>query len=161
MDRGEGALLSFLVDTNLLVYASVPAMDEHETARAWLVALFADDDRFVGIAWSSLLALVRIVSNRHIMREAAVDLRTAWEGADRYRRQRTARLLQPGPNHHQLFDRLIGTPGLSSNDVPDVHLAALAIEHGVVLATHDHGFGRFDGLRWEDPLRPKGGMHHP
>jgi predicted nucleic acid-binding protein len=39
-----------------------------------------------------------------------------------------------------------------SNDVPDVYLAALAIEHGVSFATHDHGFARFQGLEWFDPL---------
>jgi predicted nucleic acid-binding protein len=47
---------------------------------------------------------------------------------------------------------LIATPGLSCNDVPDVYLAALAIERGLTLATHDHGFGRFTNLRWVDPL---------
>ena len=42
---------------------------------------------------------------------------------------------------------------VSSNDVPDVYHAALAIERGLTLATHDHGFARFAGLRWTDPLR--------
>ena len=31
-------------------------------------------------------------------------------------------------------------------------VAALAIERGPTLATHDHGFARFGGLRWTDPL---------
>jgi hypothetical protein len=31
-------------------------------------------------------------------------------------------------------------------------IAALAIEHGLVLATHDHGFRRFTQLRVFDPL---------
>ena len=44
------------------------------------------------------------------------------------------------------------TPGLSANDVPDVHLAALAMEHGLILSTADHGFARFGSLRWENPL---------
>lgn len=149
-------VLSVLVDTNLLVYASVPAMDEHDATRAWLLGRFADDEGAVGLAWASLLGLVRIVSNRRIMRDGAVDLRTAWEGAQRYRRQRNARILAPGVHHHELFGRLIGTPGLTANDVPDVHLAALAIEHGVVLCSHDRGFRRFEGLRCEDPLRPEG-----
>ena len=25
--------------------------------------------------------------------------------------------------------------------------------HGLRLATHDHGFARFDGLRWFDPIQ--------
>ncbi|MEX0659093.1 MAG: hypothetical protein WD080_08165 [Egibacteraceae bacterium] len=47
---------------------------------------------------------------------------------------------------------LVATPGLTSNDVPDVQLAALAIEHGLTLCTHDHGFARFARLSWTDPL---------
>jgi predicted nucleic acid-binding protein len=34
----------------------------------------------------------------------------------------------------------------------DVEIAALAIQHGLVLASHDHGFRRFSGLRVVDPL---------
>ena len=37
--------------------------------------------------------------------------------------------------------------------VPDAHLAALAIEHGLTLCSTDGDFARFPGLRWENPLR--------
>ena len=47
---------------------------------------------------------------------------------------------------------LAATPGLRSDDVPDIELAALAIEHGLVLASHDHGFRRFTGLRTIVPI---------
>jgi uncharacterized protein len=36
--------------------------------------------------------------------------------------------------------------------VPNAHLAALAITHGATLASSDHDFARFAGLRWLDPL---------
>jgi hypothetical protein len=32
-------------------------------------------------------------------------------------------------------------------------LAALAIEYGALLCSCDTDFARFQGLRWEDPLR--------
>jgi predicted nucleic acid-binding protein len=49
--------------------------------------------------------------------------------------------------HHQL------NPGLAAgNPIPDAALAALAIEHGVTLASTDTDFARFRGLRWENPL---------
>jgi len=35
-------------------------------------------------------------------------------------------------------------------------LAVLAIEHGLVLASHDHGFRRFAGLRTIDPIGIRG-----
>jgi len=40
----------------------------------------------------------------------------------------------------------------SSRLVADAHLAALAVEHGLVLCSSDGDFARFDGLRWENPL---------
>jgi predicted nucleic acid-binding protein len=42
--------------------------------------------------------------------------------------------------------------GLRANRVPDAHLAALAIEHGLELCSTDGDFARFPGLRWQDPL---------
>jgi predicted nucleic acid-binding protein len=45
-----------------------------------------------------------------------------------------------------------------ANLVPDAHLAALAVEHGLVLTSTDGGFARFSGLRFENPLAgPVGG----
>ena len=40
-----------------------------------------------------------------------------------------------------------------ANLVPDAHMAALAIEHGVVLCSTDGDFAGFDGLDWQNPLR--------
>lgn len=144
--------MSFLLDANLLVYSALPAMPEHVRARTWLTGRLDDADGFVGLAWSSVYAFVRVVSNRRIMGDDAVELRTAWSAADAYRRQPSVVIVEPGPGHAALATELIATPGLSANDVPDVYLAALAIERGLTLATHDHGFARFAGLRWVDPL---------
>jgi uncharacterized protein len=42
----------------------------------------------------------------------------------------------------------------TSNLVPDAQLAALAIEHGLVLCSADSDFARFEpALRWENPLK--------
>ena len=36
--------------------------------------------------------------------------------------------------------------------IPDTHLAALAIEHGLALCSYDGDFARFKGLRWISPV---------
>jgi len=36
--------------------------------------------------------------------------------------------------------------------VPDAHLAALAIEHGLVVCSTDGDSARFAGVRWQNPL---------
>lgn len=49
--------------------------------------------------------------------------------------------------------RQLDREGSRARPVPDAHLAALAIEHGLTLCSTDGDFARFEGLRWEDPLR--------
>jgi uncharacterized protein len=58
----------------------------------------------------------------------------------------------PGPRHSDIFLGLMDGGQLSGNLVSDAHLAAIAIEHGLVLASNDSDFSRFEGLRWENPL---------
>jgi predicted nucleic acid-binding protein len=54
--------------------------------------------------------------------------------------------------HPELLGRLLGLPGVRAGLVHDAHLAALAIEHGLILCSTDGDFGRFPGLRWQNPL---------
>ena len=48
----------------------------------------------------------------------------------------------------------VEVPGVQANLVHDAHLAALAIEHGLVLCSTDGDSARFPGLRWENPIAP-------
>jgi predicted nucleic acid-binding protein len=41
---------------------------------------------------------------------------------------------------------------LTPDLVPDAHLAALALEHGLTVYSTDGDFARFPGLAWENPL---------
>jgi predicted nucleic acid-binding protein len=81
-----------------------------------------------------------------------VSVREGWSVAAAYLEQPAVRVVAAGAGHGAIARELAATPGLRSDDVPDVEVAALAIEHGLVLATHDSGFRRFAGLRVLDPL---------
>ncbi|MGH2997146.1 MAG: PIN domain-containing protein [Gaiellaceae bacterium] len=69
-----------------------------------------------------------------------------------YLKEPAVRLVAAGAGHMAIAAELAETSGLRSDDVPDIEIAALAIEHGLVLASHDHGFRRFARLRFVDPL---------
>lgn len=144
--------MSLLLDANLLVYAAMPAMGEHDATRTWLTGRFEDPGELVGLCWPSLYAFVRLTSSRRVMGEDAASVADAWAAAAGFIHQDNARLIEAGPGHASIASQLLATPGIASDDVPDVQLAALAIEHGLTLCTHDHGFARFEGLRWMDPL---------
>ena len=141
-----------LIDTNLLLYATFADAPEHGQTRSWLDERFDDDEATVAFCWPVVYAFVRLVSSPRVFGEHAVDVERAWETAAAYLCQPATRVVTPGPGHEAIAAELAATPGLRSDDVPDIELAALAIEHGLVLASHDSGFRRFRGLRTFDPL---------
>src|SRR5579859_2494251 len=60
--------------------------------------------------------------------------------------------LHPGPLHAGILEKLISDHGATGPLVTDAILAALAMEHGALLASTDQDFRRFPELRWLNPL---------
>lgn len=141
-----------LVDTNVLVYATFADAPEHARARAWLEERLAEGEGTVALCWPVLYAFVRLVTSPRVFGPLAVPVKQGWTVAAAYLEQPGARVIAPGSGHAAIAAELAETPGLRSDDVPDIEIAALAIEHGLVLASHDHGFRRFSRLRFVDPL---------
>ena len=141
-----------LVDANLLIYAHVREMPQHGAALEWLDRQFNELPR-VGLPWSSLLAFIRIASNPRVM-ERPLTVRQAWIQVEDWLRARTAWIPVPTDRHRQILGPLLNQATSRSTLVPDAHLAALAIEHGLTLCSTDGDFSRFAGLRWVNPLAP-------
>ena len=141
-----------LVDTNVLIYATFADAPEHVRARAWLEARLEEADGSVVLCWPVLYAFVRLVTSPRVFGEHALSVERGWATASAYVSQPSVRIVTAGSGHASIAAELAATPGLRSEDVPDIELAALAIEHGLVLATRDRGFRRFAHLRVVDPL---------
>jgi len=139
-----------LVDANLLLYAANHAAPEHPQASAWLDAQLNGSAR-VGLPWPSLLAFVRLTSNPVVLRRA-VSPAVAWRQVEDWLGCPTAWVPTPGPRHAEILGGLLAEPWMTSRLVPDAHLAALAVEHGLTLCSTDGDFARFTGLEWENPL---------
>jgi uncharacterized protein len=139
-----------LVDANLLVYAHVATFSQHAGAREWL------DGRLngvspVGLPWPSLLAFLRIVTNPRIFERPEV-LEGAWLQVEEWLDRPSVWIPQPTESHAEILKPLLVNHRVRANLIPDAHLAALAIEHGLILCSTDGDFARFSGLRWENPL---------
>jgi uncharacterized protein len=141
-----------LVDTNLLVYATFAGAPEHERARGWLEERLAEGDGTVALCWPVLYSFIRLITSPRVFGQYAVTVRKGWSVAAAYLQQPAVRVIAAGAGHAVIAAELAETPGLRSDDVPDIEIAALAIEHGLVLASHDAGFRRFSGLRVVNPL---------
>ena len=139
-----------LVDANILVYSHVKSLAQHEPARDWLDRQLNGSTR-VGLPWASLLAFLRLVTNSRIF-ERPETMLDAWRQVRRWLVCEPTWIPQPTERHADLFGELLALPGLHGNLVPDAHLAALALEHGLTLYSSDGDFARFPKLRWSNPL---------
>ncbi|MFN2382999.1 MAG: type II toxin-antitoxin system VapC family toxin [Gemmatimonadota bacterium] len=148
-----------LVDANLLIYAHDAGSPHHVPSRAWLDRQLTGPLR-VGLPWLSLLAFLRIVSNRRAY-SRAVSIERAWSQVESWLDAPPAWIPQPTEHHPAILGALLAEGSCEGNLVPDAHLAALAIEHGLTLCSADRGFARFSELRLENPLAHPGTVKSP
>ena len=142
-----------LLDANLLLYAVHERAEQHERATAWMTEVLNGPAR-VGFPWQTIKPIP--ISRPHGFerlsgRFTPPPLGSASPGTD-WLAAPVAWFLQPGPEYQRIFGELVRTHHARGNLIPDAALAALAIEHGVTLASTDTDFARFRGLRWENPL---------
>ena len=139
-----------LLDANLLIYAHAASFSEHERARAWLDTQLSGNAP-VGLPWPSLLGFLRIVTNPRVF-ERPEPMAHAWRQVVQWLGVEVTWIPQPTERHGEILETMLKAPGVQANLVPDAHLAALAIEHGLLLCSTDGDFARFPDLRWQNPL---------
>ena len=92
------------------------------------------------------LALLRHLTNRHIMQHAVLTGDAAWRTYDR-RRELAGVVFLPGPAHVDArLERFSRSVDLTSRLWADAYLAAFALTDGLRLVSFDRDFARFDGL---------------
>lgn len=139
-----------LVDANILVYATDPRSEWHPRARSWLEGQLSGDTR-VGLPWASILTYIRLVTNPRVFGRPQT-IAAAWRYVEEWLDRDCVWIPTPGPAHRSIFAGLLSELGGGAKLIPDAHLAALAIEHGLALCSNDGDFARFKGLRWINPV---------
>lgn len=138
-----------LVDANVLLYAVNEDAPRHDEARAWLDGALSGGAT-VGFAWIVVLAFVRLVTKDGLF-PSPLSVDEAMDRVDAWLAQPSAVVVEPTGRHATLVRTLLAPLGSGGNLVSDAHLAALAIEHGGEVVSYDRDFGRFEGVRWEQP----------
>ena len=139
-----------LPDLNLLIYAYNSDAPKHRDARSWWETCLSETQP-VGLPWMVALGYLRLMTSRNVLvdplepAEALAHIRS-------WLQRPQAQILQPGPRHLDLLDRLTREGRASGKLAMDAHLAALAIEYQAELHSNDSDFSRFPGLRWSNPL---------
>ena len=140
-----------IVDLNILLYAVNPSSEHHDVVLRWWENLINSEEP-VGIAWIAVTGFLRLATNPRIF-PRPLTVTTALEKLETWLRHPNTRLVQETEEHWTILRLLLEESGTAGNLPTDAHLAALAISHGAVLASCDSDFGRFEKLRWENPLR--------
>jgi toxin-antitoxin system PIN domain toxin len=141
-----------LVDANILLYAVDEASPFQRSASDWLTAQL-NGPRRVGFPWQSLVAFIRISTHERasahpLTPEQAVGFIADWLEPE------VSWIPVEGPGHGRILSDLITRYQLRGSVVSDAHLAALAIEHGLEICSHDSDFARFKEVRWVNPVSP-------
>lgn len=139
-----------LLDVNLLIHVVDEQAREHEEALRWFEEVLSGTET-VAFAWSALLGFLRITTRSQGARDPW-PIESALDEIQRWLAQPVATVIHPTDRHAAVLRDLLAPLGAGGNLTSDAHLAALAIEHGATLCSHDNDFSRFPGLRWEDPL---------
>jgi uncharacterized protein len=124
-----------LVDVNILIYATNAESDQHAESRDWLDAKLSGPAP-VGLPWASLLAFLRIATNPRAFR-TPLSMAIAWQQVSNWLLSETVWTPEPTERHGAVLGNLLALLGAHGNLVPDAHLAALAIEHGLTLYSTD------------------------
>jgi uncharacterized protein len=142
-----------LPDVNLLIYAYDATSKDHSQARQWWEDQL-NGAQMIGLSWVVVLGFIRLLTNPRIYQnpysssEILAIVKTWLE-------QPEVKIIHPSDHHFTRLASLIEQIGTAGNLTTDAHLAALAIERGLILQTTDADFARFPGLKWNNPLKVK------
>lgn len=139
-----------LLDANLLLYAVDARSPENAAAAAWLEETL-NGDRRVGIPWQTVGAFLRISTHPRIT-ATPLSSQAAWEYVASWLEADSVWVPPATERTAGVLGQLVSRHRSTGNLVPDAQLAALAIEHGLVVYSADTDFARFEGLRWKNPL---------
>lgn len=138
-----------LLDSNVLLYAYNADSPQHERARNWLEHAFLTE--WIGLPWTTLWSFLRVCTNPRVFPTAS-DLPGAFRRVRAWLESPSVTVVQPGPHHAEILEKLVTEYQASGPLVSDAVLAAMAIEYGAVLASTDNDFRRFPTVRWINPL---------
>lgn len=139
-----------LVDANLLLFAVDRGSPFQGPSQQWLEGKLNGDKR-VALPWPSLLAFLRISTHPRVF-PTPLSAEVAWAQVATWLACTPVWVPTPTARHAEVLGSLMARYRPTGNLVPDAHLAALALEHGLTVCSADTDFARFTEVRWVNPL---------
>lgn len=134
-----------LPDVNILLAAHRASHVHHAPAQKLLRNIY-ERREVIALCDVVLSGLLRLATHARIFANPST-VGEAFQFIEELRSFPGAIKVAPGMNHWKIFEELCRKHGITGAMVTDAYIAALAYEHGCIVATFDTGFGRFEGLR--------------
>lgn len=139
-----------LLDANILLYAYNADAEQHPGALQWINERL-DGGEVIGLPWVTVWAFIRLSTNPRVFPNPR-SAKEVFAIVRDWLAQPGVVIVQPGPRHAEILERLAVQFAATGPLVTDAAIAAMAIEHGATLASTDQDFRRFPELRWVNPL---------
>jgi len=143
--------MSYSVDVNVLLYASDQAGPRYDEAIQFLLDRVSDPELFC-ICWTTLMSYIRISTHPSIFSHP-LSPEEAFENIEGLLKQPRVRVLSEDDGFLAIYRKVSGNFPVRGNLVPDAHIAALLLQHGVrKIYTADSDFNKFEFLEVENPF---------
>jgi uncharacterized protein len=143
--------LSYSIDVNILLYASDQASSRHDAALTFLEDRVADPD-LMCLPWITLFSYLRISTHPHIFARP-LSPAEAVSNIEALLNLPRVRVLSENQGFLETYREVTSLFPVRGNFVPDAHLAALLLQHGVRrIYTNDADFRKFTFLDVRNPF---------
>jgi toxin-antitoxin system PIN domain toxin len=141
--------MTFLLDSNILIYAYCEDMPQHTKVGAWLTRTVNSSDSII-LTETVVLSFYRIASNDRAMSNplSVADIAAAVENL---LNQANVILFTPTNAHFRHFEQFCRKHAVSSRLVMDAHLCVAALASGATVATCDKDFKKFPHVKIFNP----------
>ena len=144
--------MSYAFDANVLLYASDDASPLHRRAVEFLDRCASRAEIFY-VAWPTVMAYLRIATHPAVF-QSPLSPQEATRNVESLLNLPHARFLGEEEGFWDAYRRATEGVPVRGNLVPDAHVAALLLQHGVrTFYTRDADFRRFAFLDVRDPFR--------
>ena len=134
---------SFLVDVNAWLALCTDRHVHYGAAHRWFASVAPGQAFLCRLAQ---LGLLRLLTNRQVMRQDVLSQAAAWRTYDRLREDVRVAYTDEPPGLEAAFRRLTQTHLPATGGWTDAYLAALARTRGLTVVSFDQGFRRLEGI---------------
>lgn len=143
--------MSFGVDVNILIYASDESSPLHQKAKAFLEECVVGRELFC-LGWVTVMSYLRIATHPSVF-DRPLTHEDAVRNIEALLSLPHCRVIGEEEGFWDAYRKVTADVPTRGNLVPDAHLAAVLVGHGVTtLFTHDRDFRKFSFLTVRDPL---------